>query len=151
MSSILVFFVGICLALPENPNLRSSSPANNSGQKTPTRSLSLFWTRITLSSPSWSRRLCCCRRQKRLSTSTTSQSLHPEMKLWNAILTQKVSLSNYFPGLKVKVSHRQRFTGFFFYFFFYFISGFVFLDLGLCSYCSCSRHTQISIHMIFSF
>ena len=32
MSSILVFFVGICLALLENPNLRSSSLANNSGQ-----------------------------------------------------------------------------------------------------------------------
>ena len=32
MSSILVFFVGICLALPENLNPRSSSPANNSGQ-----------------------------------------------------------------------------------------------------------------------
>ena len=32
MSSVLVFFVGICLALSENPNLRSSSPANNSGQ-----------------------------------------------------------------------------------------------------------------------
>ena len=32
MSSILVFFVRICLALPENPNLISSSPTNNSGQ-----------------------------------------------------------------------------------------------------------------------
>ena len=32
ISSVLVFFVGICLALPDNPNLRSSSPANNSGQ-----------------------------------------------------------------------------------------------------------------------
>ena len=32
MSSILVFFVGICLALLENPNLRSSSLANNSSQ-----------------------------------------------------------------------------------------------------------------------
>ena len=32
MSSILVFFVRICLALPENLNLRSSSLANNSGQ-----------------------------------------------------------------------------------------------------------------------
>ena len=32
MLSILVFFIGICLTLPENPNLRSSSPTNNSGQ-----------------------------------------------------------------------------------------------------------------------
>ena len=32
MSSILVFFIGICLTLLENPNLRSSSPTNNSGQ-----------------------------------------------------------------------------------------------------------------------
>ena len=32
MSSILVFFIGICLTLLENPNLRSSSPMNNSGQ-----------------------------------------------------------------------------------------------------------------------
>ena len=37
------------------------------------------------------------------------------------------------------------------FFFFFLISWFVFLDLGLCSCCSCSRHTQISIHMIFSF
>ncbi|XP_075653588.1 fasciclin-like arabinogalactan protein 17 [Castanea sativa] len=32
MLSILVLFVGICLALPENLNTRSSSPANNSSQ-----------------------------------------------------------------------------------------------------------------------
>ena len=35
------------------------------------------------------------------------------------------------------------------YFFFFLIYGFVFLDLGLCSYYSYSKHTQISTHIIF--
>ena len=137
MSSILVFFVGICLALLENPNLRSSSLANNSGQINSNSVL------IALMDSHYTELVELVEKALLLQTLEETIGKH-NITIFaprNEALERDLDLESFtFKLFSWFESESFLATKIYWFFFFYIISGFVFLDLGLCSCCSCSRH-----------
>ena len=142
MSSILVFFVGICLALPENLNLRSSSLANNSGQINSNSVL------VALLDSHYNELVELVEKALLLQMLEEIVGKH-NITIFapkNEALDRDLDLESFtfklFSWFESESSLATKiYRGFLFLFFYFIISGFVFLDPDLCTCCSCSRHT----------